>query len=81
MLSSCHQCYMSVDLIDNESFLIIDNIFVFLLRFLYQGHSGGEDVGVGGFIIYLGLLLPHAFLNYNWIVRFIYGKLKILPRG
>jgi hypothetical protein len=56
---------MSVDLIDNESFLIIDNIFVFLLRFLYQGHSGGEDVGVGGFIICLGLLLPHAFLNYN----------------
>ena len=56
---------MSVDLIDNESFLIIDNIFVFLLRFLYQGHSGEEDAGVGGFIIYLGLLLPHAFLNYN----------------
>lgn len=56
---------MFADLIDNESFLTIDNISVSLMRFLYRDHSGVKDVGVGGFIIYLGLLLPHAFLNYN----------------
>ena len=54
---------MFADLIDSESFLIIDNIFVFLLRFLYRGHSDEGDVEVGGFIIYLGLLLPHAFFK------------------
>lgn len=76
MLSSYHRCCMFADLIDNESFLTIDNISVSLMRFLYQDHSDVGDVGVGGFIIYLGLLLPHAFLNYNWIVALIKGKLK-----
>lgn len=54
---------MFADLIDNESFLTIDNISVSLMRFLYRDHSGVKDVGVGGFIIYLGLLLPHAFFK------------------
>lgn len=65
MPSSYRQCCRSADLIDNESFLTRDNISVFWWRSLNRGHSDGANVGVGGFIICLGLLLPLAFLNNN----------------